>query len=48
MFFVPHDMSALFRHLGYKEELLSADIEAFTGKYENLIKILEKAINEKN
>ena len=28
-----------------KEELLTADIEAFNGKYENLIKILEKAIS---
>jgi len=28
-----------------KEELLTADIEAFNGKYEKLIKILEKAIN---
>ena len=27
-----------------KENLLTADIEAFNGKYENLIKILDKAI----
>lgn len=30
-----------------KEELLTADIEAFNGKYEKLIKILEKAISVK-
>jgi hypothetical protein len=30
-----------------KDELLTADIEAFNGKYENLVKILEKAINVK-
>ena len=30
-----------------KEELLTADIEAFNGKYESLIKILEKTINVK-
>jgi cell filamentation protein len=30
-----------------KEELLTADIEAFNGQYERLIKILEKAINVK-
>jgi len=30
-----------------KEELLTADIEAFNGKYEKLIEILEKAINSK-
>ena len=27
-----------------KEELLTADIEAFNGKYDKLMKILEKAI----
>jgi len=30
-----------------KEELLAADIEAFNGQYERLIKILEKAISVK-
>jgi cell filamentation protein len=30
-----------------KESLLTADIEAFNGEYENLIKILDKAISEK-
>jgi hypothetical protein len=30
-----------------KDTLLMADIDAFNGKYEGLIKILEKAIIEK-
>jgi len=30
-----------------KEELLTADIEAFNGQYERLIKILEKTISVK-
>jgi hypothetical protein len=30
-----------------KEELLTADIEAFNGRYESLIKILEKALGAK-
>jgi hypothetical protein len=30
-----------------KEALLTADIEAFNGQYDNLIKILDKAITRK-